>query len=292
MKLRCGDRVLALDRVAIMGVLNVTPDSFSDGGLWLDPDAAVRHAHEMDAEGAAIIDVGGESTRPGASPVPEDEELRRVVHVVESLSAEGHLVSIDTRKATVARAALDAGAVIVNDTSGEESDRGMDGLVAAAGAAMIVMHSRGTPETMRSLTRYGDVVTEVRDFLLQRAGELESAGVATDAIALDPGFGFAKTPEQNLVLLNRFQELTNVPYPLLAGTSRKSFIGHVLDVDEQHRLEGTAATVAWAVARGARIVRVHDVKEMTRVVRMTEAILDAGGDAVPSVPLAAEQTPG
>jgi dihydropteroate synthase len=278
MKLRCRDHVLSLDRVAVMGVLNVTPDSFSDGGLWLDARAAVGHGREMAAEGAAIIDVGGESTRPGANPVAEDEELRRVIPVVESLSADGYLVSIDTRKPAVARAAVEAGAAIVNDTTGEETDRRMDEVAAGSGAAVVVMHSRGTPVTMRSLTDYDDVVRHVRRFLLERAAQLVDAGVAADAVALDPGFGFAKTPEQNLVLLRRLRELVDVPHPVLAGTSRKSFIGRVLDLDEGERLEGTAATVAWAVACGAKLVRVHDVKEMTRVVRMTEAIVDAVDD--------------
>lgn len=291
MKLRCRDRVLPLDRVAIMGVLNVTPDSFSDGGLWLDPDAAVRHGLEMHQAGAAIVDVGGESTRPGASPVSESEELRRVLPVVESLSSAGCLVSIDTRKASVARAALEAGAAIVNDTSGEETDRSMDELTAATGAAMVVMHSRGSPETMRSLTEYGDVVTDVGDFLLGRAAQLESAGVPSDAIALDPGFGFAKTPEQNLVLLRRLRELTDLPYPVLVGTSRKSFIGRILGVGEGQRLEGTAATVAWAVAYGAKIVRVHDVIELTRVVRMTEAILASSEERSPHTAALGEARP-
>jgi dihydropteroate synthase len=276
MKLRCRDRVLALDRVALMGVLNVTPDSFSDGGLWLEPRAAIAHGLEMTARGAAIIDVGGESTRPGAEPVAEDEELRRVVPVIEALAAEDVLVSIDTRKVAVARSALDAGAGIVNDTAGEAVDPAMDAIVARADAAMIVMHSRGTPATMRALVDYRDVVTDVRDFLLGRARALEAAGVARDSIGLDPGIGFAKTPEQNLVLLRRLREITALDYPILVGTSRKSFIGKVLDVGEDQRLEGTAATVAWSVAHGARLVRVHDVEEMERVVRMTEAILDAG----------------
>jgi dihydropteroate synthase len=277
MKLRCRDRVLPLDRVAIMGVLNVTPDSFSDGGLWFDRAAAMDHGREMVERGASIVDVGGESTRPGATPVPADEELRRVIPVVEALSAEGAVVSIDTRKTEVARAAVTAGASIVNDTSGEESDRGMDELAAQTGAAIVVMHSRGTPETMRTLTDYDDVVWDVRDFLAHRAEELVAAGVPSDAIALDPGFGFAKTPDQNLVLLRRLRELSDNPYPLLAGTSRKSFIGKVLDLPEDQRIEGTAATVAWAVACGARLVRVHDVEQMVRVVRMTEAILESGG---------------
>ena len=188
--------------------------------------------------------------------------------------ADPAAAAASARRWAAISASLDAGAVIVNDTSGEESDRSMDGLVADTGAAMIVMHSRGTPETMRSLIDYDDVVVEVRAFLMERASQLEAAGVAGDAIALDPGFGFAKTPEQNLVLLRRLRELTESAYPILAGTSRKSFIGRVLDVDEAERLEGTAATVTWAVACGARIVRVHDVREMTRVVRMTEAILE------------------
>ena len=258
-----------------MGVLNVTPDSFSDGGLWLDPSAAIDHAHEMVAEGAAMVDVGGESTRPGAELVDEEEELRRVLPVIERLVSEDILVSIDTRKASVARRAVQAGARIINDTAGEAVDPLMDVVAAESGAAVIVMHSRGTPATMRSLTEYVDVVDDVRAFLLKRAGELESAGVQRDAIALDPGFGFAKDPDQNLELLNRLDELTAVDFPVLAGTSRKSFIGRVLDLPEGERLEGTAATIAWAVWKGARLVRVHDVAAMWRVVRMTEAIADA-----------------
>ncbi|HEY7875825.1 MAG TPA: dihydropteroate synthase [Actinomycetota bacterium] len=273
MKLRCRDRVVDLGSVALMGVLNVTPDSFSDGGLWMDPTAAVTHGLEMASRGAAIVDVGGESTRPGADAVSEAEELRRVVPVVEALASEGLIVSIDTRKTSVARAALVAGAAIVNHTTGEEVEAGMDELVAGTDAGIVVMHSRGTPATMRSLTEYDDVVIDVRDFLLRRARELESAGVAHDAIALDPGIGFAKTPEQNLMLLRRLGEITSVDYPILSGTSRKSFIGRVLDLPEDQRLEGTAATVAWSVAHGAKLIRVHDVEEMDRVVRMTEAIL-------------------
>jgi dihydropteroate synthase len=274
-KLRGRDFVLDLARTAIMGVLNVTPDSFSDGGRWLDPDLAIAHGREMVAQGAAIVDVGGESTRPGAVLVPEEEELARVVPVIEALAETGEApLSIDTRKPSVARQAIEAGASIVNDTTGEESDRVMDAVAASTGAAMVIMHSRGTPATMRSLTDYRDVVTDVVAFLRQRAEDLIEAGVAHDSIALDPGFGFAKTPEQNLVLLNKLEEIQELGYPLLVGTSRKSFIGAVLDLPEDQRLEGTAATVAWAVAKGAQIVRVHDVGEMSRVVRMTEAIRD------------------
>jgi dihydropteroate synthase len=276
MKLRCRDRVLSLDRTAIVGVLNVTPDSFSDGGLWFEPEAAIARAQEMEAQGADVIDVGGESTRPGAAPVSEDEELRRVLPVVEAVADKlSAPVSIDTRKPGVAQRAVDAGASIVNDTGGELADPAMVDVAANSGAAFIVMHSRGTPETMRSLAEYDDVVEEVKQFLNRRARDLEDAGVPSESIVLDPGFGFAKTPEHNLQLLSRLEELVALGYPVLAGTSRKSFIGAVLAVTESERVEGTAATIAWAVAKGARVVRVHDVVEMVRVVRMTEAIRDA-----------------
>ncbi|MGH2748770.1 MAG: dihydropteroate synthase [Actinomycetota bacterium] len=276
MKLRLPSGFLPLDRVAVMGVLNVTPDSFSDGGLWLDPDAAIRHGIEMVEQGAAIVDVGGESTRPGAVPVPQEEELRRVIPVVEALSAELDApVSIDTRKPEVARRAVEAGASIVNDTAGEEADRAMDDVVIDTGAAVVVMHSRGTPSTMRSLTDYDDVVADVSSWLRERAGRLEDRGAPHDAVVLDPGFGFAKTPPQNLEILSRIDEFLALGHPLLVGTSRKSFIGAVLDLPEGERVEGTMATVAWAVARGAQIVRVHDVVAGVRTARMVEAIRDA-----------------
>ncbi len=257
-----------------MGVLNVTPDSFSDGGLWVEPEAAVRHGVEMVEAGAAIIDIGGESTRPGAEPVERDEELRRVIPVIEQIAERVDApISIDTRKPDVAARAVDAGASIVNDTQGEDADDRMIEVALDSGAAFVAMHSRGTPATMRSLTNYESVVMDVRRWLAQRAAELERKGLTADAIVLDPGFGFAKSPEQNLRLLNELVAITDLGYPVLAGTSRKSFIGAVLDVSEDERLEGTAATVAWAVWKGARIVRVHDVTQMVRTVRMTEAIL-------------------
>ena len=263
-----------------MGVLNVTPDSFSDGGLWIEPRAALDHARQMVADGAQIIDVGGESTRPGATPVPEEEELRRVVPVIEALAADpGVPISIDTRKPVVARRALEAGATIVNDTNGEATDGLMTDVVVATGAGVILMHSRGTPDTMREMTHYGDIVADVCRFLLSWAQRLESAGVPSGAIVLDPGFGFAKSPQQNLELLERLDEVVDLGYPVLAGTSRKSFIGAVLDLPEDQRLEGTAATVAWAVSEGARILRVHDVKEMSRVVKMAAAISAAANAA-------------
>jgi dihydropteroate synthase len=273
MKLRCRDTVLSLDRTVVMGVLNVTPDSFSDGGLWMDPDAAVAHAQEMISQGAAIIDVGGESTRPGAEAIPEDEELRRALPVIEALAPNGDaLISIDTRKPSVARRAIETGASIVNDTSGETFDPAMDEVCAATGVAVIVMHSRGTPATMRELTDYADVTRQVRDFLAGRAAQLEAAGASSESIVLDPGFGFAKSATQSLRLLRELDAIVDLGYPVLAGTSRKSFLGEVLGLPVDARLEGTLATVAWAIAKGAAIVRVHDVEPVTRVARTVDAI--------------------
>lgn len=276
MKLAARGRDIDLTVPRVMGILNVTPDSFSDGGLFLDPDAAVAHAAEMCEHGAAIVDIGGESTRPGAEPVSADEEKRRILPVIERVAAELDVaISVDTRKPSVARAAVAAGASIINDSSGEESLRDMDEVALETGAAIVVMHSRGTPATMTSMTDYDDVVGDVAKFLLARAHELETTGIDREAIALDPGFGFAKSPSQNLVLLNRLDRIADLDYPIVAGTSRKSFIGRVLDVPEAERVEGTAATVTIALDRGARIVRVHDVKEMVRVVEMTNAVLSA-----------------
>jgi dihydropteroate synthase len=274
MKLVCRDRVVSLERVAIMGVLNVTPDSFSDGGLWLDAEAAVAHGVDMAGRGAAIIDVGGESTRPGAEPVPLEEELRRVLPVIRALASHTDaVISIDTRKPEVAQAALEVGAALVNDTAGEEADPAMDRVVAQAGAAVCVMHSRGTPATMRNLTSYADVVADVGSFLARRIEELTAAGVEREAVTIDPGIGFAKAPEQNLELLRRLDELVAIGPPVLIGTSRKSFIGHVLGTEVDERLEGSLATEVWAVIKGARIVRVHDVEQTVRAVRMIEAIV-------------------
>jgi dihydropteroate synthase len=277
MGLKLRDGSLALDRAVVMGVLNVTPDSFSDGGLWLDRDAAVKHALQMIDEGAGIIDVGGESTRPGAEAVPEEEELRRVIGVIQDLSASSNVpISIDTRKTSVAEKALEAGASIINDTAGEESDRTMDRLARDTGAAIVIMHSRGTPANMRELNDYGDVVDDVRTFLEGRAGELTALGVDPASIVLDPGIGFAKSPAQNLELMDRFEEFATLGFPTLSGTSRKSFIGATLDLPEHQRLEGTITTVVLSVLKGARIVRVHDVEANVRAVRMLEAIIGSG----------------
>jgi len=276
MKLRCRDSYISLDRPVVMGVLNVTPDSFSDGGLWIDPQRAVAHALEMIEQGAGIIDVGGESTRPGAEEVSEADELDRVLPVIEALSRRTSTpISIDTRKPKVAERSVEAGAVIINDTLGEATDRTMDHVAASTGAAIVVMHSRGTPATMRELTEYDDVVTDVREFLRHRAAQLMDQGVERDAICLDPGYGFAKDPRQNLVLLRRLDEIVDLGCPVLVGTSRKSFIGATLNVPSDQRVEGTAATIAWALAKGAHIVRVHDVEPIVRTVRMLEAIKDS-----------------
>jgi dihydropteroate synthase len=275
MHLRLPDRTLSLERVVVMGVLNVTPDSFSDGGLWFDPDAAIEHALEMERDGAGIIDIGGESTRPGADPVAESEELRRVLPVIEALKERVSVpLSIDTRKPLVALRAIEAGAEIVNDTNGEETDWKMAEVAAQAGAGFIFMHTRGTPVTMRSLARYEDVVAHVRSFLADAATELERRGVVRDAIVLDPGFGFAKDPDQNLELLRRLDEIVSLGLPVLVGTSRKTFIGAVLGLAEHERVEGTISTVVSAVEKGARIVRVHDVQPVVRAVRMIEAVLE------------------
>ncbi|MFN2593959.1 MAG: dihydropteroate synthase [Actinomycetota bacterium] len=269
-------RVIDLSVPQVMGILNVTPDSFSDGGLFYDREAAVAHAFEMIRDGASIIDVGGESTRPGAQEVEPEEELRRIIPVIERLAAESDaIISADTRKPGVARAAVEGGAAIINDTSGEASRREMDEIAADLDAAIVVMHSRGTPATMTTLTEYDDVVGDVAKFLLKRIHELEAAGIAQESIAVDPGFGFAKTPAQTMTLLNGLDRVVDLGYPVVAGTSRKSFIGKVLDLPEDERVEGTAATVAIALAKGAHIVRVHDVKEMARVVTMTHAVLSA-----------------
>jgi dihydropteroate synthase len=275
---RCGDvRLPVFERVHVMGVLNVTPDSFSDGGRFLDEEAAVKRGVRMALEGADIIDVGGESTRPGAPPVPAEEELRRVLPVVSRLAGEVEVpISIDTTKAAVARAALQAGASIVNDVSALRFDGEMAGVVAESGAGVVLMHMRGDPRTMQRDPRYDDVVAEVRKFLITSATAAESAGISSEAIAIDPGIGFGKTAGHNLSLLKHLGTLTGLGYPLLVGPSRKSFIGATLGgLEAGERLEGTAAAVAWAAAEGANIVRVHDVKEMVRVVRMVEAIMGA-----------------
>jgi dihydropteroate synthase len=248
--------------VRVMGVLNVTPDSFSDGGLWLDPDAAVAHGHRMIAEGADVIDVGGESTRPGARAVDPGEEMRRVLPVIEAL-AGGAVVSVDTRKAEVARAAVAAGATLINDVSAT-----LWPVAADTGAGWIAMHMPAEPAVMQQYAHYDDVVTEVRDYLVARAETAATSGVRE--IWIDPGIGFAKTGEHNLSLLRHLDALVATGWPVLVGTSRKSFLGriggHELAPDD--RLEATVATSTWAMAQGVQMVRVHDVGPAVMAARL------------------------
>ncbi len=257
-----------------MGILNVTPDSFSDGGAFADTERAVAHARAMVTAGADMIDIGGESTRPGAAPVSAEEELRRVVPVIEQIASHQSpiTISIDTTKAVVAERALAAGARIVNDVSALRFDARMADVVRDSGAGVVLMHMQGTPETMQTQPRYDDVVAEVRDFLAERIAFAESRGIKKSQIAVDPGIGFGKTVEHNLALLAGLEEFVALGCPVLVGASRKAFIGKVLGREPGERLAGSVAVTAWSVARGARIVRVHDVAETVDAVRMVEAI--------------------
>jgi dihydropteroate synthase len=270
----------------VMGILNVTPDSFSDGGQWLDTDAAVARALEMVEEGAHVIDIGGESTRPGAEEVPDDEELRRVLPVLERLRPlTSATLSIDTRKSAIARAALEAGADWINDVSGLTHDPHVAEAVAAhSEASLVLMHSRSKPSDERYSTEwdeagkpvYDDVVADTMRWLRRQVLQAVARGVRPEQIWIDPGFGFGKTHEQNVELLRRLREYTSIGCPLLVGTSRKSSVGKLLgDLPPDQRLEGTAATVAWAISQGAACVRVHDVREMARVARVTDVLRGA-----------------
>lgn len=265
--------LLPAARPAVMGILNVTPDSFFDGGRYFAREAAVRRGIELAREGADLIDVGGESTRPGASPVCAEEEIERVVGVIERLVRVVDVpISIDTTKAKVAAAALDAGATMVNDVSAGTWDEQMLALAAERKCPIILMHMQGKPPTMQESPVYADVVGEVRAFLAWRRDRALALGVAKERIVLDPGIGFGKRLEHNLALLRDLPKLAELGCPVLVGVSRKSFIGEILDLPVGERLEGTAAAVAMAVARGARIVRVHDVLAISRVVKVAHAI--------------------
>ena len=272
--MNCRGKTLTLGiQTHVMGILNVTPDSFSDGGRYLDVQQALMHAEMMVAEGATLIDIGGESSRPGASPVSIDEELERVVPVVRALSnAVDVLISVDTSKPEVAHHALEAGAHIVNDITALCGDPAMAGVVAEMEAGVVLMHMRGTPRTMQKAPQYGDVVNEVCSWLKEKAQNAEARGIAAERIIVDPGIGFGKTTKHNLEILKRLSEFRELDKPLLVGTSRKSFIGNVLEVPVTERVEGTAATVCWAIAHGADIVRVHDVKANVRAAQMTDAL--------------------
>ena len=254
-----------------MGILNVTPDSFSDGGRFEDVARALDHARAMLADGADIVDVGGESTRPGAAAVDEATEIARVLPVVEALAREGALVSVDTMKPAVMRAALAAGAAMVNDVRALQAPGALEA-VAASGAAVCLMHMRGTPASMQQAPVYGDVVAEVRDFLAARAQACEDAGIARERIVVDPGFGFGKTRAHNLELLDRLGELATLGYPVLAGWSRKSTLGAITGRGEEERLAASVAAAVLAVERGASIVRVHDVRETVDAVAVAQAV--------------------
>lgn len=254
-----------------MGVVNVTPDSFSDGGEFLDADAAIAHGRELAADGAHYLDVGGESTRPGAEPVSEDEELRRVVPVLEGLAGSGARLSIDTTKLAVARAAVEAGAQFVNDVSAFRFDPGLAGFVADAGVDCCLMHMLGEPRTMQADPRYDDVVSDVKSFLEARLAFAAAEGVREDRVWLDPGIGFGKTLEHNLELLRRLDEIVAIGRPVLIGTSRKTFLGKLTGRPEKERLAGTIATNVLAYERGATMFRVHDVRDVVDALAVAAA---------------------
>jgi dihydropteroate synthase len=277
---KIGERVLNVSRRGlIMGVLNVTPDSFSDGGKFFALENAIEHGVIMASEGADIIDVGGESTRPGAEPIGADEELRRVIPVIDQLRSKIDVpISIDTSKAEVARAAIQAGASIVNDVTAGRGDEGMLPLVAETNSALIIMHMQGTPKTMQNQPRYSDVVSEIADFFLQQYARSIGYNIDPMAIAFDPGIGFGKTLEHNLQVLAQLEQLRTHDRPLVVGVSRKSFLGKVVDSrDLEDRLAPAVALTSLLRARGADVLRVHDVRENTGALRITEAILRRAG---------------
>jgi len=256
-----------------MGILNVTPDSFSDGALFLDPERAVERALEMEGEGADSIDIGGESTRPFAPPVDADQELRRVIPVIERLAGRLRVpISIDTYKASVAREAIRAGAEIVNDISGCTFDPGMLDMVSSSSAGLVIMHTRGMPAEMQRNTTYSAIIPEIINFLRERLSAAEACGISSRRIVVDPGIGFGKSLEGNLEILRNLDQFSVLSRPILVGTSRKAFIGTVLGRESGDRAFGTAATIALAVAKGASILRVHDVRQMRDVAMMASAV--------------------
>ena len=275
MEITCGKFFLDLSSPAVMGILNLTPDSFSDGGRFNDCDSAVRHALAMVNQGAAIIDIGGESTRPGAQAVTVQQELDRVMPVVEAVVAELPVpVSVDTSKPGVMRAAISAGAGMINDVMALRSKGAIEAVSDAGNVAVCLMHMQGKPRTMQTNPHYGDVVREVRDFLLERASVCEKGGIASSRILLDPGFGFGKMLEHNLALLKNIGQLAGEGYPLLVGISRKSMIGQLLgEVPVERRLHGSVAAAVIAAMQGASILRVHDVRETVDALKIVEALL-------------------
>ncbi|MEO8304179.1 MAG: dihydropteroate synthase [Betaproteobacteria bacterium] len=273
--LQCGRYTFDLSRPLVMGVLNVTPDSFSDGGRYVDPGRALAHARSMREDGADIVDIGGESSRPGAAPVGEDEELRRVIPLVAALAGEGMVVAVDTRKPAVMRAAIAAGASMINDIEALAAPGAIDACV-GTDTGVCLMHMQRDPATMQVAPAYVDVVTEVRDFLVSRAKACEAAGIARQRIAIDPGFGFGKTLAHNLDLLRSIGTLGATGYPVLAGMSRKSSLGAITGRAVDERMAAGIAAALAAVAHGASIVRVHDVRETVDALRVWSAI-ERGG---------------
>ncbi len=248
-------------RALVMGIVNVTEDSFSDGGRYIDPARAIAHGLSLRDAGADLVDVGGESTRPGAAPVPAAEELRRVLPVIEALARAGVAVSVDTLKPEVMRAAIGAGCAVVNDVNGFRAPGALEAVAAATHVGLVVMHMQGTPGTMQQAPHYDDVAREVGDFLLERARVLQAAGVAKERIVLDPGFGFGKTLEHNVALFRALPRLAGLGYPLLVGVSRKRMIGEFTGRDAGERVAGSVAAALLAAQNGAAILRVHDVRE-------------------------------
>lgn len=258
-----------------MGVLNVTPDSFYDGGKYLDPDSALRQAEKMVSEGADIIDIGGESTRPGSESVSEEEELKRVIPVIREIIKRFDIVlSIDTTKEKVAREALEEGVSIVNDISGLKFGHAIADAASKYGAGLVLMHTTSRPKDMQNKTRYASLIDDIISSLRVSVKKAMERGVNKDSIVVDPGFGFGKTAEQNLAILKHLRRFGEIGRPVMIGTSNKSFIGHTLDAAPGERLEGTAATVAIGILNGASIIRVHDVASMKRVSQMADAVLN------------------
>ena len=258
----------------VMGIVNVTPDSFSDGGKFFSPEVAISHASKLITQGADIIDIGGESTRPGAKQVSESEELKRVIPVIEKIRTDNPtiLISIDTTKASVAKHAVEAGADIINDVSGLSFDNNMIGIVESFNIPVVIMHMKGNPQNMQLNPKYKDIVNEILDFFKMKIKIAIQSGINRSMIILDPGIGFGKTVEHNFELLSRLNEFNVLELPIMIGPSRKSFIGITLDLPPEDRVEGTAAAVSAGVMNGASIVRVHDVKSMKRVVRIIEKV--------------------
>ncbi|MGB9595907.1 MAG: dihydropteroate synthase [Candidatus Poribacteria bacterium] len=261
-------------RTLVMGILNVTPDSFSDGGLFVNVESAIEHAKKMIQDGADIIDIGGESTRPGAEAISIDVELSRVIPVISELSKSTDVcISIDTYKPEVAEIAIDNGACMVNDISAI-SDPKMAKVVAKSGVPIVLMHKKGTPKDMQISPHYNSLIDEIKKYLQDKVNMAERSGISSDKIIIDPGIGFGKTVEHNLEILRRLNEFKSLGKPILIGTSRKSFIGKILNIDDpKERIDGTSATVAIAIANGADIIRVHDVKQMKMVAQIADAII-------------------